>query len=403
MGDSVMDIRIKPIKNNVDYREALALAEELVMLDPEPNTNEADQVAILSTLIENYEKNHFPLDIPSAVDAIKFRMDQLDLRPVDLVPYLGSASRVSEVLSGKRSLTVDMINSLSSGLGIPEKALLKKDESENEYSKNIPSAVFKQMLSRGYFDQDNKKDRPVLLERFFSTHALTPSMLYRKSKFRTNPTMNHFIFVAWANRVMEKSYLLQAGKVYSNGIIDLDYMRNIAKYSADEKNGVQNAISKLLDDGIKVVIEPALEGTKLDGVAIFEDKNHPVIGLTLRYDRLDNFWFSLLHEIAHVAKHYNLDKTFIYDDFEAKTDHLSEIELEADTLASEALVDSTKWLASAARIAPSPITAISLANELGVHPVIIAGKARYEIGKWNYLSGMIKAYKIRYYFKEIEW
>ena len=403
MGDSVMDKRIKPIKSNLDYKDSLVLAEELVALDPEPNTNEADQIAILSTLIEDYEKNHFPLDIPSAVDAIKFRMDQLDMRPVDLVPYLGSASRVSEVLSGKRSLTVDMINALSAGLGIPERALLKKDGSENEYSRNIPTSVFKQMLSRGYFQENTKKERSVILNDFFSNNTLNSAIFYRKSKFRTDSNVNHYILIAWANRVMEKSESIPASKDYKDGVIDLEYMRNIARYSADEQHGVKNAINKLLEDGVKVIIEPALEGSKLDGIAIFEDRNHPVIGLTLRYDRLDNFWFSLLHEIAHIAKHYNLDETFIYDDFEEKSSHLSDIEVEADVMASEALVDSAKWLVSAARIAPSPITAIALAKELGVHPVIVAGKARYETGKWNYLSGMIKAYKIRSQFEEVKW
>jgi len=138
-----METRLKPIKNDIDYEEALALAEELVAIDPEQNTVEADNLSILATLIESYEKSHFPLEIPTAIDAIRFRMDQLDLRPVDLVPYIGSASRVSEILSGKRALTVKMINALSAGLGIPEKALLKKEEKENDYSRNIPVPVFK--------------------------------------------------------------------------------------------------------------------------------------------------------------------------------------------------------------------------------------------------------------------
>ena len=136
---------IKPIKNDLDYEEALALVEELVSQDPEPDTDEADKLAILALLVDDYEAKCFPLDIPSAVDAIKFRMEQLDMRQSDLIPYLGSASRVSEILSGKRSLTVNMIIALSEGLGIPEKALLKRDISNRSYSKKIPPVVFKQI------------------------------------------------------------------------------------------------------------------------------------------------------------------------------------------------------------------------------------------------------------------
>jgi len=140
-----MEIRIKPIRNENDYEEALLLAEELITLDPAPNTDEADQLSIIAVLIDSYEKSNFPMEIPSAVDAIKFRMDQLDLRQVDLVPYLGSASRVSEILSGKRSLTVNMINALSAGLGIPEKALLKREIKENNYSIHISAPAYKQI------------------------------------------------------------------------------------------------------------------------------------------------------------------------------------------------------------------------------------------------------------------
>ena len=397
-----MEKRLKPIRNDNDYEEAIAFIEELIENDPAPNSDEADQLAVLATLIENYEKNNFPIEIPSAVDAIKFRMEQLELRPVDLVPYLGSPSRVSEILSGKRSLTVEMINALSSGLGIPEKALLKKNENENEFSKNIPTAVYKQMVARGYFENISASNRPAMLMQFFSKHDLQPALLYRKSKFRTDSNSNIYIVVAWADRVLDKAALIETNK-YLDGTVNLEYMRNIAKYSADEEHGAKKAIVHLLKDGIKVVIEPALTGTKLDGVVIFENKENPIIGLTLRYDRLDNFWFTLMHELAHIAKHSNIKETFIYDDFESKDVNLSEIEREADMLASEALVDSAKWEVSPARIVPTPLAAMALANELGVHVAIIAGKARHESGNWKYLSNTVNQYTIRDQFKEEKW
>jgi HTH-type transcriptional regulator/antitoxin HigA len=397
-----METRLKPINNDIDYEEALALAEELVAIDPAPNTVEADKLSILATLIESYEKSNFPLEIPSAIDAIRFRMDQLDLRPVDLVPYIGSASRVSEILSGKRALTVEMIIALSVGLGIPEKALLKKEEKENDYSRNIPVPVFKQMSSRGYFDSYNLADRPTLVKEFFSRYDLQPTMLHRKSKFRTDNNSNIYIIIAWANRVFDKAAQITA-KRYSKGTVNLEYMRIIAKFSADEKNGVKNAIEHLLNDGIKVVIEPALTGTKLDGVTILENKDNPVIGLTLRYNRLDYFWFTLMHELAHVALHTDLAETFIYDDFDAKESNLSTIEREADFLAGEALVDSSKWEVSPARIMPSPLAAQMLASELGVHIAIVAGKARYESGNWKYLTKTVSQYTIRDQFSGEKW
>ena len=133
-----MKYKIKPIKNNNDYEEALNIIEELIMLDPDPDTEESDILTILSILIENYEKTNYPLETPTAIEAIRFRMEQLNLRPVNLIPYLGSASRVSEILSGKRGLTIKMINALSEGLGIPEKALLNDGKHKNTYSKRKP-------------------------------------------------------------------------------------------------------------------------------------------------------------------------------------------------------------------------------------------------------------------------
>src|ERR1700730_19279973 len=112
------------IKNDEDYESALADAERLVANDPAPGTNEGDHLELLTVLIEDYEKRQFQFDLPDPIQAIEFRMEEQGLRQKDLVPMLGSRSRVSEVLSGKRPLTVAMIRSLSVGLGIPAEVLV---------------------------------------------------------------------------------------------------------------------------------------------------------------------------------------------------------------------------------------------------------------------------------------
>lgn len=114
---------IKLIKTEGDYKEALKLADEL--FDAKVNTPEGDRLELLIALIEIYEKEHFPIDNPSPIEAIKFRMEQMGLQPKDLVPYIGSKSKVSEVLSGKRTLSLNMIRQLSSGLNIPVEILIQ--------------------------------------------------------------------------------------------------------------------------------------------------------------------------------------------------------------------------------------------------------------------------------------
>ena len=114
---------IRLIKTEEDYKEALSIADKL--FDSEPNTPNGDKLELITTLIEIYEKEHFPIENPSPIEAIKFRMEQMNLTPKDLIPIIGSRSKVSEVLSGKRTLSLNMIRRLSSELGISAEILIK--------------------------------------------------------------------------------------------------------------------------------------------------------------------------------------------------------------------------------------------------------------------------------------
>lgn len=119
---------IKPIHNELDYRDALKEIESLMAA--EENTPEGDRLDILVTLVEAYENRHFPIDLPDPVEAIKFRMEQSGLTPKDLVPMIGRLNRVYEILNRKRPLTLKMIWNLHRGLGIPAECLIKQPESK---------------------------------------------------------------------------------------------------------------------------------------------------------------------------------------------------------------------------------------------------------------------------------
>ena len=119
-------MRIKILKNEKEYENALRLAENLVATDPALDTQEGDELELLAVLIEKYEDEHYPIELPDAIAAINFRMEQQGLVQKDLIPYIGSASKVSKVLNGKRPLTLKMIRALHSGLGIPATVLLKE-------------------------------------------------------------------------------------------------------------------------------------------------------------------------------------------------------------------------------------------------------------------------------------
>lgn len=115
-------MNIRPIKTEQDYDSALSRIEELWGAKKE--TSEGDEFDIMVTLVEAYEQKHYPIAPPDPIDAIKFRMEQMGMSKADMVQYLGSQSRVSEILSGKRSLTLRMIKALYKGLKIPAEILL---------------------------------------------------------------------------------------------------------------------------------------------------------------------------------------------------------------------------------------------------------------------------------------
>jgi len=115
-------MEIRPIKTEQDYNDSIKRIEEL--WGAKKDTPQGDELDLLVTLVESYEIKHFPIAPPDPVDAIKFRMEQMDMTKADMVKYLGSQSRVSEVLNRKRKLTLRMVKSLYKGLRIPAEILL---------------------------------------------------------------------------------------------------------------------------------------------------------------------------------------------------------------------------------------------------------------------------------------
>jgi HTH-type transcriptional regulator/antitoxin HigA len=115
---------IKPIRNNKEYQNALVRLEEI--FNAKAGTNEGDELEVLSILIDNYEKEHFPIDPPDPIEAIKFRMDQLGIKQKDLANIVGFKSRVSEIINRKRKLSLSMIRKLHHQLNIPTEVLIQE-------------------------------------------------------------------------------------------------------------------------------------------------------------------------------------------------------------------------------------------------------------------------------------
>jgi len=122
MEDDAMKPKI--IKTEAQYEAALARIEKI--FDAKPGTPKGDELELLLLLVETYEASAYPIDLPDPITALRFRMEQQGLKPKDLIPYIGSKSKVSEVLSGQRPLSLTMIRKLVAGLKLPPDVALRE-------------------------------------------------------------------------------------------------------------------------------------------------------------------------------------------------------------------------------------------------------------------------------------
>jgi HTH-type transcriptional regulator/antitoxin HigA len=212
--------------------------------------------------------------------------------------------------------------------------------------------------------------------------------------------MDTFALTAWVAQIITRANKISDLGTFQKGSVNADFMREALRLS-NLANGPFAVRDFLKKHGIPLIVEPHLPSTYLDGAAILVDPDRPVIGMTLRYDRLDYFWFTLMHELAHVALHWKERTDFIDDlDIEAKDDPK---EKEADHLAGEVLIPKSVWLTSAASRIPSPEAAQSLAKKLGIHPAIVAGKMRHERKAFRLLNNLIGHREVRKQFKDTKW
>ncbi len=200
----------KIIKTEEDYQKALSRIDEL--MDAEPKTPEGDELELLVTLVELYEDKEYPIDMPDAIEAIKFRMEQLDLNQQALVPFIGSKSKVSEVLNKKRPLSLSMMRALHRGLGIPAEILLR--EQGQDFPEEIPEIDWtrfpiQEMISLNWIQSGKsiKGDEEEIMRGYIEKAGGMSS--FTKLSFRTSRSpikklrTNKYALMAWCLRVIE--------------------------------------------------------------------------------------------------------------------------------------------------------------------------------------------------------
>ncbi len=398
----------KVIKHAAEYDEALAEIERLVERDPAPGTPGGDRLELLTVLIENYESKLSPRRVSDPVEAIRFRMEQQGLTQRDLIPVIGSRSKVSEVLSRKRPLTLSMIRALHRSLRIPAESLLGEHSVDALDQGDIEWDQFpvREIVARGWVEGLTTAERyepEDIMRRFMRTLGPNVALpaFYKKTKVRSGRSLDRYALAAWTLRIViranERSLLVR----YKKGTVTDTFMREVAQLSWSVR-GPLLAEEFLARHGIALIIEPHLSRTRLDGAAVLSDVDWPVIGLTIRYDRLDNFWYCLMHELAHLALHLKAPGDGFYDDLDTEDDEDTR-EREADEMAREALVPGDIWGQSPARSLRSPEAAQHLAEKLRIHPAIVAGRMRYEAKNYRILPQFVGTGEVQKLFPDVIW
>lgn len=253
---------------------------------------------------------------------------------------------------------------------------------------------YKEMIKRKWFDLPRGAN-PIERVKEYFLHAAGPQFAtaFHRKKMRSGNVPNEYALLAWQARILERAHgKIEAGEV---GIFELDdrwlpELVNLTK----RRDGVKRVSRLLAEKGIALIIERHLSGSYLDGAAMLGDGARPVIGLTLRHDRLDNFWFVLMHELGHVFLHLFDGLRFDFFDEEDTTD-MDDIEMAADKFALDTLIPQEKWDLCLSRFAMTDDAVRMDAERLGISPSIIAGRIRKERNDYTLFNDLVGQKTVR--------
>lgn len=295
---------------------------------------------------------------------------------------LGNLMRVARALGV--SLTADLAGQL------PTRWLPDLEMSSSEAQK-----VLKHAKAQGWLVTPDCSDESGLiqLKRTVAEHVGehgTPSLL--RTGLNVEDHSEDWLLLAWKAQVTRRAKAVIQKQRMHYSPLDVSWLKDLVGLSIRD-DGPIAAQSMLAEHGIILVAEPQIAGMNVDGAAFLVEAT-PVIGLTLRHDRLDNFWFTLLHELAHVVLHYRTGlASGFFDSIESPS--IDELESEADRFAENLLIPSAVWDRSPARIAKSPEPIERLAEQLGIAPAVVFGRIRKERRNYALFSNKIGSGKVR--------
>ena len=245
--------------------------------------------------------------------------------------------------------------------------------------------------------QDAKDQIEDVLAKFMAPVGdPTKHPVLNRQSVRCGSKMDEGALTAWQIRVMSEA-LSEKLPIYQLGTVDEEFLSQVAKLSYFD-DGPKLALEFLRKNGIHLIVERHLPKTFLDGAAMRLGENGRLVAMTLRYDRLDNFWFVLLHELAHIALHIDTGECdSIVDDLDGAS--TEKIEREADLLAIESLIPSLLWKKEKLNSNVSSERICAFAEKLRIHPAIPAGRVRYELKAFKKFNNLLGTGSVRSQFE----
>lgn len=323
----------------------------------------------------------------------------------DLAEFLGLKEQQIQRYEADRyrSASLERLGEVSDALGIKlnERAELIGDGSLGAVNLDAPSAFpFSEMYRRGYFEDFEGSGAQAraaaadLLPAFFDAARRPFAAALHRKTIRANGKLNEAAVAAWEARVIQLSRRNPPKLPFDPDRLTAEWVAVLTGLSRAE-DGPKRAIEHLRTAGVGLVVEPHLPGTHLDGAALADGAGWAVVAMTLRHDRLDNFWFTLLHEVGHLRLHLGREPGYkaIFDDTESAARDPREDQ--ADSFAQEALLPQDLWRACLSRFSRSERAVLADAAKFSIHPAIIAGRIRREAGDYTLLRGLVGSGDVR--------
>lgn len=325
----------------------------------------------------------------------------------DLGDYLGLKEQQVQRYEAERyrSASLDRLVEVADALGvrIAKRAELIGDASLASVDPAVWQAYpLSEMYKRGWFEDfagslsEARKVAADIIPAFLrgASARNAASALHRKS-VRASGQVHEAAITAWEARVRRLAERDAPTVRFDPALIDDAWLAVLVALTL-EADGPARAIDHLRGIGIALVVEKHLPSTLLDGAALATDDGYAIVALTLRHDRLDNFWFTLFHELGHLKLHIGQGYSSIFDDTEAPAG--SEIEAEADLFAQETLLPAAKWALGVSRFTRTDAAVRTDAKRFGVGPAIIAGRVRREAQDYTLLRTLVGNGEVRRQF-----